>query len=264
MNSLKILSKQRLFLSFRGLYKKIVKDCVCFGHRRAPRQCDNSGMFWRSAATLLIVLATALQAGKKELDPGHAANALIDIQATAIVDRQAIKGELGSDFDGQFTLVRITVTPKGDHPLWVRLDDFLLRSEKDGARSTPFAPSQIAGQGGLVLHEVKIGRSGPLGDSGGPIWGGMPGTGAQPQQIPMGGGSAGNGAGGTATEARMDNGGKQKVDPMLATLKAKVLPEKETAQPVSGLLYFPLEKQRPKDLELDYSGPAGPLKIRFR
>ena len=211
-----------------------------------------------------MVSTAGLHAGKKEADPGHAANALIDIQATAIIDRQAIKSQLGSDFDGQFTLVQITVTPKGEHPLWVHLDDFLLRSEKDGVRSTPFAPSQIAGQGGMVLHEVQISRSGPLGDSGGPIWGGVPGTGTRPQQLPMGGGAAGNGAGGSAAEAKMSSNGKEKIDPMLATLKAKVLPEKETAKPLSGLLYFPLEKQKLKDLELDYSGPAGPLKIRFR
>ena len=92
----------------------------------------------------------------------------------------------------------------------------------------------------------------------------MPGTGTMPQQLPGNGGSAGNGAGGTAAEAKMNDGRKDPVNPLLATLKAKVLPEKETAQPVSGLLYFPLEKQKLKDLELDYSGPAGPLKIRFR
>ena len=219
------------------------------------------------ARTLPIVLcAASLHAGKKDraIDPGHASNARVDIQAAAIVDRQTVKSELGSDFDGQFTLVRLTVTPKDGHALPVRLDDFLLRSEKDGSRSTPFAPSQIAGQGALVLHEVQISRSGPLGDSNGPVWGGMPGTGTMPQQLPGNGGSAGNGAGGTAAEAKMNDGRKDPVNPLLATLKAKVLPEKESAQPVSGLLYFPLEKQKLKDLELDYSGPAGPLKIRFR
>ena len=220
----------------------------------------------RQIAIPLVTLAMAagLHAGKKDIDAGHASNALVDIQATAILDRQAIKGQIGSDFDGQFTLVQLTVTPKGGHPLAVHLDDFLLRSEKDGARSTPFAPSQIAGQGALVLHAVQISRSGPLGDSGGPVWGGMPGTGTRPQQLPMGGGAAGNGAGGSSAEAKMNDGGKEPVNPLLATLKAKVLPEKETSQPVSGLLYFPLEKQKLKDLELDYSGPAGPLKIRFR
>jgi hypothetical protein len=43
------------------------------------------------------------------------------------------------------------------------------------------------------------------------------------------------------------------------------MPEKSTAEPVSGLLYFQLEgKHKPKDLELRYSGPAGRISLRFR
>jgi len=40
---------------------------------------------------------------------------------------------------------------------------------------------------------------------------------------------------------------------------------KEIDQPVSGLLYFPIEpKQKIKDLELIYSGPGSKLSLRFR
>jgi hypothetical protein len=54
-------------------------------------------------------------------------------------------------------------------------------------------------------------------------------------------------------------------DPLLTALKAKVLPEKETTEPLSGLLYFYLEgKQKPKDLELRYQGSAGKLALRFK
>ena len=75
----------------------------------------------------------------------------------------------------------------------------------------------------------------------------------------MGGGSEG------ATEARatMKSGSKDKADPMLAVLKEKILPEKETDAPVSGLLYFPMEKQKMKDLELIYTTPEGKLLLRF-
>ena len=53
--------------------------------------------------------------------------------------------------------------------------------------------------------------------------------------------------------------------PLVATLTEKVLPEKETDQPITGLLYFPMEaKQKTKDLELIYNGPAGKLSLRFR
>ena len=40
---------------------------------------------------------------------------------------------------------------------------------------------------------------------------------------------------------------------MLAVLKQKELPETKTDKPVSGLLYFPMEKQKAKDLELRYN-----------
>jgi hypothetical protein len=61
------------------------------------------------------------------------------------------------------------------------------------------------------------------------------------------------------------SGAKDKENPVLAVLKQKVLPEKETSEPLAGLLYFSLEgKQKPKDLELQYNGPAGKLSLQFR
>ena len=49
------------------------------------------------------------------------------------------------------------------------------------------------------------------------------------------------------------------VDMTLAkVLDEKVLPEKKIDQPVSGLLYFPMEQQKMKDLELVYGGKEKP------
>ncbi len=60
-------------------------------------------------------------------------------------------------------------------------------------------------------------------------------------------------------------GTKAKENPLLATLKERMLPEKTGSEPVAGLLYFPLEgKHKPKELELVYRGPAGKLSIRFK
>jgi hypothetical protein len=43
------------------------------------------------------------------------------------------------------------------------------------------------------------------------------------------------------------------------------LPEKETTEALSGLLYFQMVgKLKPKDLELHYKGPGGRLALRFR
>jgi len=47
-------------------------------------------------------------------------------------------------------------------------------------------------------------------------------------------------------------------------LDAKILPEKKTDQTVSGLLFFPLEKQKLKDLELIYGGKENRITLRFK
>ena len=62
----------------------------------------------------------------------------------------------------------------------------------------------------------------------------------------------------------MKSGAKDKPNPLLDVLKQKVLPEKETEAPVSGLLYFPMEKQKLKDLELWYRTPEGKLVLQFK
>ena len=63
----------------------------------------------------------------------------------------------------------------------------------------------------------------------------------------------------------MDSSAKNKDNSLLGKLTEKVLPEKETDQPVEGLLFFPMEpKQKIKDLELTYSGPGSKLMLRFR
>jgi hypothetical protein len=44
----------------------------------------------------------------------------------------------------------------------------------------------------------------------------------------------------------------------------KELPEKKTNQPYSGLLYFAMEKQKMKDLELTYNGKDGRIVLSFK
>jgi hypothetical protein len=50
---------------------------------------------------------------------------------------------------------------------------------------------------------------------------------------------------------------------MLDTLQTRMLPQKEVDQQISGLLYFPMEKQKVKNLELIVTTPSGKLSIRF-
>jgi len=173
-----------------------------------------------------------------------------------MADREAVREALGSDLGGHYIVVNVHVVPKDGRKVTISRDDFLLRTDKDGERTTPFAPSQIAGRGALV---VSTGAG-----SGGTIMAGSPGYG--PPYGPLGGGGimGGGSEAGTETHATMKSGAKDKADPMLDVLKAKMLPEKESETAVSGLLYFPMEKQKLKDLELIYTTAEGKLSLRFK
>lgn len=218
----------------------------------------------RIAAISLAVALASPGVSAKDLPAGKSANDNIEISATAYLDKSEVRKLLGSELDG-ICVVGLKVLIKGEQPVKLHPDDFLLRSYKDGQKSQPFAPSQIAGSAALVVSSgggggTFIGRG-----SDGPIWGGTPGTGTRPERI--GGDDTGIGnAGGTEVRASLDSGGRDtRQNPLLAALKQKMLPAGETAGPVSGLLYFPLEgKHKAKDLSLEYDGAAGRLRIQFK
>jgi len=210
-------------------------------------------MLWAVCAVLCL-------GGDRKTPSGHASNDTVELRATLHCDRDSVNKLLGSDLGGYVVVVDLEVTPKGGKPLAVSRDDFLLHSYKDGQRSRPFAPSQIAGRGALVVSTTGSSR-GMMVEDRGPVWGGYPGS--RPQRIGGEGTSMGNTSEGSA-QATVGASGKDKDDPLLAVLKEKVLPEKETSEPVGGLLYFLMEgKHKAKQLELQYTGPAGKLSIQF-
>ncbi len=70
---------------------------------------------------------------------------------------------------------------------------------------------------------------------------------------------------GDGSDTAVQTPDKVKESPLLALLEAKVLPEKEVKEPLSGLLYFFLEgRHKPKDVALYYRGAAGKLSLRFK
>lgn len=215
----------------------------------------------------LVVFAALLASGADKPVPSpRAENEDVAINVTLLNTKEAIKQEVGSDLDGYFILVSAKLTPKGGKPVAVSRDDFLLRSNKDGQKAFPFAPSQIAGRGALVVRQT--GRGGGVGtdNPGGPVIGGWPG-GGRPTRLPgQNQGVIGNAGDAGSAEAKVETTGKDKGEnPLLTTLKQKVFPDKQTTEPVSGLLYFQLEgKHKPKDLELVYKGPGGKLTLPFR
>jgi hypothetical protein len=213
----------------------------------------------------LILLSAAFlwAASKSPIGPvtTQAGNDKLAITATVYCTKDEVKEQLGSDLGGYFIVVKVDLTPKGK--LAVSPDDFLLRSYKDGQKSQPFAPSQIAGRAALVVRSTGNGGS-VAADAGGPVWG--PGLGG-PMWFPGSGGVSGGSATSdtSSAEAKIDTNANAKEDPLLAVLKAKILPDKQTAEPLSGLLYFSLEgKYKAKDLVLQYNGPAGKLQLEFK
>ncbi len=216
-------------------------------------------------AVLVPVLCLGLAgAGKKAPPTARGESESIVVTATALLDKEAIKERLGSDLDGHFTVIDVRIASRFGREIDVRRDDFLLRTDKDGEKSTPFAPSQIAGRGALVISETGSGGGGFMGDAGGPVWGGYPGTTDRPVRMGGDGGSVGSTGGTTGAQARVDSGSRDKKPPLQKVLEEKILPEKKTTESLSGLLYFPLEKQKAKDLELIYTAPDGKISLRFK
>jgi hypothetical protein len=206
---------------------------------------------------VLIILSAAFAASKPSPTPTvKTGNADVELTATLYVDKASIQQLLGADLGGYYVVVNVRLAPKNDEKIKIFRDDFQLRTDRDVERSKPFAASQIAGRGALVVTRTYDG-GGVAAENGGPVFGGGIGG--------MGVGGIGNSGSTISNTAKIDSGAKNKENPLLGVLQEKILAEKETAQPVSGLLYFPMEpKQKIKDLELTYAGPGSKLTLRFK
>ncbi len=214
-------------------------------------------------AAFLTLVSVTLSAAEKKPVTTQGANDGIAIQALALLEKDEIKQLFGSDFGGFVVAVEVNLTPKSGNALKVSKDDFLLRSYKDGQKSQPFAPSQIAGKGGLMISTAGGGRGAWMGNENGPVYGGL--GGGRPRRLGGDGGALGNVDSQGTQDSSLSDGAKEKDDPTLAGLKQKALREGETKEPVKGYLYFPLEgKHKAKDIALVYSGPAGKLTLEFR
>jgi hypothetical protein len=177
-------------------------------------------------------MSPVLNAGEKKAPQGHAEDDSVAITAT-VVSVEQVRQMFGTDFDNNFTVLDVTVAPKGGKPYTVRLDDFILRSESSLDHSGPLAAGQIAGTGALVVERTYGDR--PNVESQRPIQG-------------------------TKIEVKDD----AKPDPAFDALKKKILVERNTTEPESGLLFFPLPKEKPKNLILSCKTPAGRLRLNFK
>jgi hypothetical protein len=209
-------------------------------------------MATRLLAVFLLPALFLTAASKKTVSTARGENEDFILTVTLYIDPADVKEVIGSDLDGHYIVADVKVDPKYGKDISIDRDDFQLRTEKDGEKAKPFAASQIAGRAALVLSQEE-GETKPKK------------TGWSMGGIGMGGGG-GMGAGGEGakgpTKATMKDADEE--NPLKKVLDAKILPEKKTDQPVNGLLYFPMEKQKMKDLELTYGGKENRITLRFK
>ena len=198
---------------------------------------------------LVVLTAFALPAAKKTSGSARGENEDLILHVTLYTDPAEIQQIIGSDLGGHYIIADVKVEPKYTKDITIDRDDFQLRTDKDGEKTKPFVGSQIAGQDALVVTQegAKTKRSGGFGG------------------IMLGGGMMGAGSGNTGnpnSKATMKSDTNE--NPVKKVLDEKVLPEGKTTEPVKGLLYFPMEKQKLKDLELIYGGKENRISLRFK
>ena len=207
-------------------------------------------------SALFCISAAIVFAAEKKLPIQETSNENLAISASNPLSKDEVRQELGTDLnDPDLIVIRLTARPVSDKPVQLNLDDFLLISGRDGQRSMPFEPGQLAGSESLAVTQNGM-RKGGLGSN--------------PNRPTIGFGGFGiGGAGNTGTapapDTKMEESRDAQANPLLAALTQKILPEKEIAEPVTGLLFFQIVgKVKTKDLELRYKGEAGTMALRFR
>lgn len=230
-------------------------------------------------AGLLAIVPLASADKKEKTGPaqrlvatGEATDEKIGVSARVFLDRDSTKQAVGEDPGAGYIVVEVTVTPKGDEKVSLDLDDFLLRSDKDGQHSRPLTPTQVAGNAVMVVKSVGGSQGRGMGQQNrvpygypGSYPGGYP-SGGYPQTTPgMGSPTAGSATADTSdAAASIEEKGKGKPNPLLDALKAKVLKDGEIDHPVTGLLYFQIDgKVKPKQLELVYRKSPPRVSVRF-
>jgi hypothetical protein len=206
-----------------------------------------SPMVFRVFSLWLLAPLLLSAAAKKTVASAHGENDEVSLEATLYIDGEAVKGLIGNDLGGHYIVADVKVTPKYGKEISIDRDDFVLHTDKDGAKAQPFVGSQIAGQTALVVNgEEPEKKKGGGWTMGGPVMMGSPG-------MPTDHGPTGS----TVKTDEQEN-------PLKKLLDGKILPEKKTDQPVSGMLYFPMEKQKMKDLEILYGPKDNRVTLRFK
>lgn len=204
----------------------------------------------------VFVLAASLvwSAAKKITGAGRGENQDLILAITVYGDPESVKEIVGDDLGGHYVVAQVNVQPKYGKEIVIDRDDFVLRTDSNGERTRPMAPNQIAGNSALVLTQTKESL----------------GQGSEPRRgWSIGGGPIGMGTGGAKSGGESKGGPatmqeSDKENPLKKVLQEKMLPEGKLEKPVSGLLYFPLEGQKLKQLEVIYGAKETRIAIRFK
>lgn len=196
---------------------------------------------------LLPALLVSSPAKKPTVGSGRGENEDLILSATLYTTPADVKELIGDDLGGHYIVADIKIEPKYGKTINIDRDDFVLHTDVDGSKVTPFAASQIAGNESLIVTQT--------------------GTQQRKTSIGIGGMGGGIGAGGsnpgeTTVKATHPTGAPE--SPLEKLLGQKILVEQKTDKPVSGLLYYPMEKQKLKDLEIRYGPPETRITVRFK
>ena len=182
-------------------------------------------------------------AAKKTVATAKGENEDLILTVTLYIDPADVKEMIGSDLDGHYIVAEVKVEPEvrqGDHHRPRRLRAAHRQQRRKG-HAVRRQPDRRAGSAG---HRADRGEA---------------------EETRMDDGRAGDDRQRRAAsedddkdkpEPKMVNDDQE--NPLKKVLDAKILPEKKTDQPTEGLLYFPMEKQKMKDLELRLRRPGEP------
>ena len=200
------------------------------------------------ACALLPALFLGAPTKKPTVGSARGENEDMILSVTLYTTPADVKELLGDDLGGHYMVADVKIEPKYGKTLNIDRDDFLLHTNSNGEKVAPFAPSQIAGREAIIVTQEGVKQS-KSGISIGGMGGGM-------------GSSPGTDAG--TTHTKVQNPAGQKENPLEKTLQEKILVEQKTDKPVSGMLYFPLEKQKLKDLEIRYGPKESRITLQFK
>src|SRR4051812_14533872 len=108
-------------------------------------------MRFRCFVLTLAASVALYAAAKKNVATSKAENQDLVLTVTLHIDPADIKELIGNDLGGHYIVAEVKVEPKYTKDIVLDRDDFQLRTDKDGERTKPYAASQIAGSGALII-----------------------------------------------------------------------------------------------------------------